>query len=184
MRENTNGGVGAGVQAAMSQESLWQEDVDEAGGAMSGTDEVGAAVEAGAGESIESGWAPRTFKPLPTPRILSTEMEEEPFLDTAPSSPVPRRTRTSDSYARDAMSEGGGGGLQGVDVFEEGERVGVDVWLEGRGGWVRDCFADSSEGGPGNGIGGPRELEVERRLGEGTYAMCVELSPPSLMCVC
>lgn len=95
-------------------------------------------------------------------------MEEEPFLDTAPNSPQPKRTRTSDSYVHAGTSAND---LQEVDVFEEGERVGVDVWLEGRGGWVRDCFADSSEGGPGNGIGGPRELEVEKRLGEGTYAM-------------
>ncbi|ORY55543.1 hypothetical protein BCR35DRAFT_221265 [Leucosporidium creatinivorum] len=166
VRENTSGGVGSGVQAAAarSEESLWE---DDDGFPIAGGEDGGAV---GAGESIESGWAPKTFKPLPTPRILSTEMEEEPFLDTAPSSPVPKRTRTADSYGQQS-SGGEGGGLQGVDVFEEGERVGVDVWLEGRGGWVRDCFGESSEGGPGNGIGGPRELEVERRLGEGTYAM-------------
>lgn len=159
VRENTTGGVGSGVTAARNEEE-WED--DDAGG-FSGVDD--------SGEAIESGWAPKTFKPLPTPRILSTEMEEEPFLDTAPNSPVPKRTKTTDSYAQSTGSGGDSGGLSGVDVFEEGERVGVDVWLEGRGGWVRDCFAEASEGGPGNGIGGPRELEVERRLGEGTYAM-------------
>lgn len=84
---------------------------------------------------------------------------EEPFLDTAPSSPRPKRTQTHDSY--------GGSGLEDVDVFDEGDRVGVGVWLEGRGGWARDCFEDTAEG-MGSGVG---ELEVVRRLGEGTYAM-------------
>ena len=105
---------------------------------------------------------PRIFHPPSTPRMYSTETEEEPFLDTAPSSPQPRRTRTHDSFSN---------GLEEVDVFDEGERVGVGVWLEGRGGWARDCFGDAADEVPGNGIGGPGELEVVRRLGEGTYAM-------------
>lgn len=94
------------------------------------------------------------------------EEEEEPFLDTAPSSPTPGR-------AKSVRSDGGGGGLEDVEVFEEGERVGVGVWLEGRGGWATDCFGGEmgGEGGLGNGLGGPGELEVVRRLGEGTYAM-------------
>jgi hypothetical protein len=163
VRENTSGGVAAASGAATattSRENLASRENlgDDRDDGARDRNRDGKSVEK---EASQSGW-PRTFKPLMTPRVLSTEMEEEPFLDTAPNSPLPKRTRTHDSFSS---------GLQGVDVFEEGERVGVDVWLEGRGGWVRDCFADSSEGGPGNGIGGPRELEVERRLGEGTYAM-------------
>lgn len=78
---------------------------------------------------------------------------------------------TTDSAASVATQD-----LSLVEVFTEGERIGVDVWLEGRGGWVRDCFADKASmdrdgKGMGNGLDGPRQLEVERRLGEGTYAM-------------
>ena len=65
-----------------------------------------------------------------------------------------------------------------MDVFEVGERIGVGVWLENRGGWVRDCFS-SEEGELEIGVGGggeglldaPTECEVVSRLGEGTYAM-------------
>ncbi|SCV72804.1 BQ2448_4341 [Microbotryum intermedium] len=116
----------------------------------------------------------RTFVPPITPRVLSTEMDEEPFLDTAPNSP---HSTTKRVHSFSALGEAADpsvvsdGDLSTVDVFEEGERVGVDIWLEGRGGWVRDCFGSNSEGGPGNGIGGPKELEIERRLGEGTYAI-------------
>lgn len=157
VRENTTGATPRGARSA---ESLWAEDNDEDRHDEEARDEM-------TKERSQAGWQRGAWKPLATPtKELSTEMEEEPFLDTAPNSPLPKRSRTTDSYSN-------GNGLQDVDIFEEGERVGVDVWLEGRGGWVRDCFADSSEGGPGNGIGGPRELEVERRLGEGTYAMCV-----------
>lgn len=66
-------------------------------------------------------------------------------------------------------------------MFEEGERIGVGVWLEDRGGWVRDCFGEGEDelgGRPleeNGGIvpGAPTEMEVVRRLGEGTYAMYV-----------
>ena len=112
----------------------------------------------------------RTFRPLSTPRVLGTSMDEEPYLDTAPSSPQPhfrQRTRTLDS---NDSYESESSGMQGVDVFEEGERIGVGVWLEERGGWITDCFDEPGEE-PGNGVGGPGVLEVERRLGEGTYAM-------------
>lgn len=74
--------------------------------------------------------------------------------------------------------------LAEVDVLSEGERIGLGVWLEGRGGYVRDCFAaqqqpndcDASAYEQSNHLvagaaGGPGELEVVRRLGEGTYAM-------------
>ncbi|GAA5875831.1 hypothetical protein JCM8547_005326 [Rhodosporidiobolus lusitaniae] len=145
--------------------------------------------------------------------------EEEPFLDSAPNSPEfasgnetyvpppsfpqhltaqPQRqvssfsslTRTSSALSSVTND------LSTIDVFDEGERIGVGVWLEGRGGWVRDCFAGGAEGGmgagwvgsgggeeggeaggdvegkgPGNGLDGPGVLEVERRLGEGTYAI-------------
>ncbi|SGZ06065.1 BQ5605_C031g10914 [Microbotryum silenes-dioicae] len=116
----------------------------------------------------------RTFVPPMTPRVLSTEMDEEPFLDTAPNSPhsTAKRVRSFSALGEAAdPSVVSDADLSSVDVFEEGERVGVDIWLEGRGGWVRDCFGSNSEGGPGNGIGGPKELEIERRLGEGTYAI-------------
>lgn len=112
----------------------------------------------------------RTFRALSTPRVLGTSADEEPYLDTAPSSPQPyfrQRTRTldsNDSYEEEAS------GMQGIDVFEEGERIGVGVWLEERGGWITDCFDEPGEE-PGNGAGGPGVLEIERRLGEGTYAM-------------
>lgn len=130
----------------------------------------------------ERGRAPRYVVSPETPRVYSTEMDEEPYLETAPSSPLPqsnqarlcsittsyspplmekRRTSTHDSFAN---------GLEDVDVFDEGERVGVGVYLEGRGGWARDCFEGTEDVGKGAGsvLG---ELEVVRRLGEGTYAM-------------
>lgn len=139
----------------------------------------------------------RTYTPLMSPRVLGVEKEEEDFLETAPSSPVPlhlsynqysshqpshryptARQRSEDSSlfgfgSSHSGGGGGGGGTEGVEVFVTGERVGVGVWLEGRGGWARDCFPDG--GCPGNGLGGPGELEVVRRLGEGTYAMFVLL---------
>ncbi|GAA5898288.1 uncharacterized protein JCM6883_000983 [Sporobolomyces salmoneus] len=126
-----------------------------------------------------------TYKPSvlttpTTPRIVrpnySYADDEEPFLDTsAPNSPAmpQRRGRTYSSATTDsAVTQD----LSTVEVFSEGERIGVDVWLEGRGGWVRDCFGDKTtlerDGkGMGNGLDGPRQLEVERRLGEGTYAI-------------
>lgn len=100
-------------------------------------------------------------------RPYQPDDEEEPFLETAPNSPLGRVR----SFASIADSEGDG--LAGVDVFDEGERVGVGVWLEGRGGWARDCFGGDNAGDEGvaGGFGGPGELEVVRRLGEGTYAM-------------
>ncbi|KAK4046095.1 hypothetical protein OIV83_006348 [Microbotryomycetes sp. JL201] len=155
VRENTTGG----------REGAWEfmDEVDEA-----------LLPHTGAEGKIESGhggpnaWT-AAWRSFVSPRLSTLDKSgEEPFLDSAPQSPVPRRTRTIDSN----IVEGGFGGVDTVEIFSEGERIGVDVWLEGRGGWVRDCFADAKEGnGPGNGIGGPRELEVERRLGEGTYAI-------------
>ncbi|GAA5910620.1 hypothetical protein JCM5296_003823 [Sporobolomyces johnsonii] len=145
VRENTTGGV-APVDAGKAS-SAWE-------------------------ETFET-YKPSVLTAPTTPRIVrplqSTFPDEEPFLDTsAPNSPVPRRSRTYDSLAP------GGQDLSSVEVFEEGERIGVDVWLEGRGGWVRDCFAGRAERdgkAPGNGLDGPKQLEVERRLGEGTYAI-------------
>ncbi|EMS18293.1 protein serine/threonine kinase [Rhodotorula toruloides NP11] len=126
-----------------------------------------------------------TYKPsvLTTPRFQRTTTDEEPFLDSAPNSPragagqLVARTKTYDSFV--SSSEDGGesaasNDLSAIDVFEEGERIGVGVWLEGRGGYVRDCFAgraDMDGKAPGNGLDGPRQLEIERRLGEGTYAI-------------
>ncbi|GAA5828651.1 hypothetical protein JCM11251_000887 [Rhodosporidiobolus azoricus] len=160
-----------------------------------------------------------TYKPgiIAAPRGgLKTPLDEEPFLDSAPNSPevadaqAPgptstgglmrmKRTGTYSSFASTASSalqrtssalSSVTNDLSTVDVFDEGERVGVGVWLEGRGGWVRDIFAGEAEiglggaggegselvemakeKGPGNGLDGPRQLEVERRLGEGTYAI-------------
>ncbi|GAA5853208.1 hypothetical protein JCM9279_006262 [Rhodotorula babjevae] len=114
------------------------------------------------------------------PSVLTTPRppppDEEPFLDSAQNSPAGlARTKTYASSASgmsDAESETED--LRDVDVFDEGERVGVGVWLDGRGGYVRDCFAghvDVDGKAPGNGLDGPRQLEVERRLGEGTYAI-------------
>ncbi|GJN94770.1 hypothetical protein Rhopal_007862-T1 [Rhodotorula paludigena] len=131
-----------------------------------------------------------TYKPsvLTTPRGAShpraaagagahDNSDEEPFLESAPTSPAGlARTKTYDSVlsdSDDARSDVSND-LREVDVFDEGERVGVGVWLDGRGGYVRDCFAgraDIDGKAPGNGLDGPRQLEVERRLGEGTYAI-------------
>ncbi|GAA6044106.1 hypothetical protein JCM8097_003210 [Rhodosporidiobolus ruineniae] len=133
------------------------------------------------------------YKPsvISTPRNLlppsqyGGDPEEEPFLDSAPNSPEPAprripgaslsRVGTYSSLARTSSALSSvTNDLSTVDVFDEGERVGVGVWLEGRGGWVRDCFAGRAEvegKAPGNGLDGPRQLEVERRLGEGTYAI-------------
>ncbi|GAA6064298.1 hypothetical protein JCM10212_002478 [Sporobolomyces blumeae] len=116
--------------------------------------------------------------------------DEEPFLDTsAPNSPAMASTSRSPgagsvhrtrAYSHSTMTSQSSivsaptQDLSTVEVFTEGERIGVDVWLEGRGGWVRDCFAGRVERdgkAPGNGLDGPRQLEVERRLGEGTYAI-------------
>lgn len=184
-------------------------------------------------ERTREAYRPSTIAPPPgLGGVRRTDPEEEPFLDSAPNSPnlpvLPnpnghaqaRRsvssaysalTRTSTAMSSSSSfpyaSENGGGegqtDLSTIDVFDEGERVGVGVWLEGRGGWVRDCFAEgkayglvsnggngeSGEGENGRGggvvggvggnvLGGPGVLEVERRLGEGTYAMYV--SPRSL----
>ncbi|GAA5883634.1 hypothetical protein JCM16303_004926 [Sporobolomyces ruberrimus] len=121
-----------------------------------------------------------TYKPSvlttpTTPRIVRPDYsyadDEEPFLDTsAPNSPAmpQRRGRTYSSATTDSVVTQD---LSTVEVFSEGERIGVDVWLEGRGGWVRDCFANRAALERGNGLDGPRQLEVERRLGEGTYAI-------------
>ncbi|GAA5941265.1 hypothetical protein JCM1841_003615 [Sporobolomyces salmonicolor] len=145
VRENTTGGVAPADAGKAS--SVWE-------------------------ETFET-YKPSVLTTPTTPRIVRppqpTFPDEEPFLDTsAPNSPIPRRSRTYDSLAP------GGHDLSTVEVFEEGERIGVDVWLEGRGGWVRDCFAGRAERdgkAPGNGLDGPKQLEVERRLGEGTYAI-------------
>jgi hypothetical protein len=142
------------------------------------------------------------------PRVLPTSTNEEPFLDTAPSSPIPRHlqyTPASQPYPSHSSADSQlhpsdfyqpyhhqsqqyyhdkllpASSLEDVDVFEEGDRVGVGIWLEERGGWVRDCFAEGEDelGGratDGDGrlvVGAPTEMEVVRRLGEGTYAMCV-----------
>ncbi|GAA6020461.1 hypothetical protein JCM10207_000008 [Rhodosporidiobolus poonsookiae] len=120
----------------------------------------------------------------PPPPPTHTVPDEEPFLDSAPNSPdlaharIPQRTQTYSSLARTSSfastAPSDADDLSLVDVFDEGERIGVDVWLEGRGGWVRDCFAgraDVDGKAPGNGLDGPKQLEVERRLGEGTYAI-------------
>ncbi|KAI5475382.1 protein serine/threonine kinase [Pseudohyphozyma bogoriensis] len=152
-------GLQLGIELERSTASLWDL-----------RDKVGILEEerASKAQSPSTPAAPfRTYPPPVTPRHYATEPDEEPFLDTAPSSPQPRKLYSSGT-AFDY-----GDGLEGVEVFEEGERVGVGVWLEGRGGWARDCFADGSGGevGPGNGVGGPGELEVVRRLGEGTYAI-------------
>ncbi|KAK4046662.1 hypothetical protein OIO90_006474 [Microbotryomycetes sp. JL221] len=172
VRENTTGG----------RESVAWEFMDEVDSALATTNRgafgsssslfsdygQGAGIESGQGGSASNVWT-AAWRNFVSPRLPTIDKTgEEPFLESAPQSPVPRRTRTTDS----GIVEGGIGALEEVEIFQEGERIGVDVWLEGRGGWVRDCFADAKEGsGPGNGIGGPRELEVERRLGEGTYAI-------------
>lgn len=137
------------------------------------------------------------FLPPPTPRMLPTSSGEEPYLETAPSSPTPFPLVTSDLHPPSAYFPpiaaaqrryssrypddlAPPNSLEDVDVFEEGERIGVGVWLENRGGWVRDCFGEEEAGleigvgGGGEGIeGAPTEMEVVRRLGEGTYAMSV-----------
>lgn len=194
VRENTNGSSGRGVGGEAGLErstpSLWTAEGPDGMASVHEGEEDAPGLWGAATASTPLAHAPRTFLPLPTPRILSTEMDEEPFLDTAPSSPVPahaqrphphlpppvthpfphprphpqqHRTPTHEAFAT-------GQGLEDVEVFEEGERVGVGVWLEGRGGWARDCFADGAEAF-GNAWAGPSELEVVRRLGEGTYAM-------------
>ncbi|GEM11788.1 hypothetical protein Rt10032_c17g5805 [Rhodotorula toruloides] len=130
-----------------------------------------------------------TYKPsvLTTPRFQRTATgDEEPFLDSTPNSPrtgagsgaLVARTKTYDSCVSSSSEDGSesaaSNDLSAIDVFEEGERIGVGVWLEGRGGYVRDCFAgraDKDGKAPGNGLDGPRQLEIERRLGEGTYAI-------------
>ncbi|KAM0792021.1 hypothetical protein ACM66B_006250 [Microbotryomycetes sp. NB124-2] len=156
VRENTTGG----------RDGVWEymDEVDEALSPQSGVD---GKIESGHGGVGPNAWT-TAWRNFVSPRLSTIDKSgEEPFLESAPQSPVPRRTRTLDSAIADGVSNFGT-----VEIFSEGERIGVDVWLEGRGGWVRDCFADAKEGGgPGNGIGGPRELEVERRLGEGTYAI-------------
>ncbi|BGP43962.1 hypothetical protein JCM10450v2_008176 [Rhodotorula kratochvilovae] len=128
------------------------------------------------GAATAAAWesANETYKPsvLTTPRpAYHLSPDEEPFLESGPNSPAQlARTKTYDSVLSEAVSED----LRDVDVFEEGERVGVGVWLDGRGGYVRDCFAgraDVDGKAPGNGLDGPRQLEIERRLGEGTYAI-------------
>ncbi|GAA5989734.1 hypothetical protein JCM5350_007372 [Sporobolomyces pararoseus] len=162
VRENTTGGVGPiniapqtpGIQDPVRASEIWE-------------------------ETFET-YKPSVLTTPTTPRIVrpnySYADDEEPFLDTsAPNSPAmaQRRGRTYSSATTDsAVTQD----LSTVEVFSEGERIGVDVWLEGRGGWVRDCFGDKTtlerDGkGMGNGLDGPRQLEVERRLGEGTYAI-------------
>lgn len=140
--------------------SLW-----EAGERGTVTEEVEHLSSTAKPTPLISSLSSQTYVPVSTPRLMSPSIGaypysgEEPFLDTAPSSPVPRRTHTHDSFSN---------GLEDVEVFDEGDRVGVGVWLEGRGGWARDCFGDSRDGTePGNGIGGPGELEIVRRLGRG-----------------
>lgn len=162
VRENTTGGVGPinigaqtpGIQDPVRASEIWE-------------------------ETFET-YKPSVLTTPTTPRIVrpnySYADDEEPFLDTsAPNSPAmaQRRGRTYSSATTDSVVTQD---LSTVEVFSEGERIGVDVWLEGRGGWVRDCFGDKTtlerDGkGMGNGLDGPRQLEVERRLGEGTYAM-------------
>ncbi|GAA5929358.1 uncharacterized protein JCM15063_004130 [Sporobolomyces koalae] len=163
VRENTSGGVGPiniaqtpGIHDSARATEIWE-------------------------ETFET-YKPSVLATPTTPRIArpaggySYADDEEPFLDTsAPNSPAMpnRRGRTYSSATTDsAVTQD----LSTVEVFTEGERIGVDVWLEGRGGWVRDCFADPATldrtgKGMGNGLDGPRQLEVERRLGEGTYAI-------------
>ena len=179
VRENTTGGV------------VPSENVPIPGGGASTT------TTATSPSSSEWEATNETYKPsvLTTPRMRRatspsgmTDGGEEPFLESEPNSPRSParliRTKTYDSYASSAREddddEGDDDGhqplndLANVDVFDEGERVGVGVWLEGRGGYVRDCFAgrvDRDGKAPGNGLDGPKQLEVERRLGEGTYAI-------------
>jgi hypothetical protein len=157
-------GSGSSNDMERSVGSLW-----EAGERGTVTEEVEHLSSTAKPTPLISSLSSQTYVPVSTPRLMSPSIGaypysgEEPFLDTAPSSPVPRRTHTHDSFSN---------GLEDVEVFDEGDRVGVGVWLEGRGGWARDCFGDSRDGTePGNGIGGPGELEIVRRLGEGTYAM-------------
>ncbi|GAA6010395.1 hypothetical protein JCM11491_006303 [Sporobolomyces phaffii] len=162
VRENTTGGVGPinitpqtpGIQDPVRASEIWE-------------------------ETFET-YKPSVLTTPTTPRIVRANYsyadDEEPFLDTsAPNSPAmaQRRGRTYSSATTDSVVTQD---LSTVEVFSEGERIGVDVWLEGRGGWVRDCFADRASlerdgKGMGNGLDGPRQLEVERRLGEGTYAI-------------
>ncbi|GAA6057191.1 hypothetical protein JCM3770_004370 [Rhodotorula araucariae] len=147
VRENTTGGV-----------------VPTTSSAAAGPD---GAATAAAWESANEIYKPSV---VTTPRA-PLPPDEEPFLESGPNSPAQlARHKTYDSVLSEAVSED----LRDVDVFDEGERVGVGVWLDGRGGYVRDCFAgraDVDGKAPGNGLDGPRQLEVERRLGEGTYAI-------------
>ncbi|BGP20784.1 hypothetical protein JCM10213_008921 [Rhodosporidiobolus nylandii] len=192
VRENTTGGVSPSpsLAAAVLPSQLQQQQQQGAGPeVVAGT--TGAAA---AGSVQPETWEQtyEVYKPslISTPRVQPrSPLDEEPFLDSAPSSPsfappsappIPRARRqgTYSSLARTSSALSSvTNDLSTIDVFDEGERVGVGVWLEGRGGWVRDCFAepemsDGVEGkGPGNGLDGPRQLEVERRLGEGTYAI-------------
>ena len=183
VRENTTGGV------------VPSENVPIPGGATTTTTTTTAT------SPSPSEWEAtnETYKPsvLATPRMRRatspssgmTDAGEEPFLESEPNSPRSparlTRTKTYDSYASSASARGDDdeddddghqplNDLANVEVFDEGERVGVGVWLEGRGGYVRDCFAgrvDRDGKAPGNGLDGPKQLEVERRLGEGTYAI-------------
>lgn len=112
-----------------------------------------------------------TLRFPPTPRIPIAESGEEPFIESTPASPRQRAVRTP--ILDPDLS------IHGVDVFQVGERVGVGVYLEGRGGWARDCFADSPppDSASAHNFGVPGELEVVRKLGEGTYAVCAQRLP-------
>ncbi|GAA5993463.1 hypothetical protein JCM10908_002203 [Rhodotorula pacifica] len=174
VRENTTGGVVPSENVAIPG---------------SGPSSAGATSAASEWEATNETYKPSVLTTPRTRRATSpaSVLSEEPFLDSEPNSPrsparLMHRTKTYDSYAsssRDDFSDLDGGDepmndLANVDVFDEGERVGVGVWLEGRGGYVRDCFAgkvDRDGKAPGNGLDGPKQLEVERRLGEGTYAI-------------
>lgn len=172
VRENTTGGVGpmnipqtpgggGGIQDQSRASEIWEETFETYKPSV-----------------LTTPTTPRIVRP-PTGGGYSYADDEEPFLDTsAPNSPAmpQRRGRTYSSATTDSAASVATQDLSLVEVFTEGERIGVDVWLEGRGGWVRDCFADKASmdrdgKGMGNGLDGPRQLEVERRLGEGTYAM-------------
>ena len=122
------------------------------------------------------------FRPPSTPRVLPTYTNEEPYLETAPSSPNPLSPHHDRRFSSHFDLLAPSSNLEDVEIFDEGERIGVGVYLEDRGGWVRDCFGEEEGGleigigGGGEGIeGAPTEMEVLRRLGEGTYAMFVPL---------
>lgn len=187
VRENTTGGVVPSENVPIP---------GGGGGAVTGTGTTATSPSPSEWEATNE-----TYKPsvLTTPRMRRatspssmagmTTDGEEPFLESEPNSPRSParliRTKTYDSYASSSSSVRGDqdedddghqplNDLANVDVFDEGERVGVGVWLEDRGGYVRDCFAgrvDRDGKAPGNGLDGPKQLEVERRLGEGTYAI-------------